>query len=702
MRAREVGGLKCPQPTRGGVQSKSFLAGHCLKFVIASKLSIAGSQFTERQMLRLLFFLLVVGTSIFASAQAAERRAALVVGVSNYKHAPVLANTLNDARAIAKSLGRLGFDVELAVDPDRSSLEAAIRRLGQRAQLTDATLFYYAGHALEVNGQNLLVPASADIQSAQDLRFETVDLDLVLDGVSGSSRVSILLMDSCRDNPFTKKLVIGSRSTSRSGLGAVDSSIGTLIAFATAPGKVAEDGEKAHSPFTQALLDNIEQPGVEVRRMMSNVRREVRELTGGRQVPWENSALEGDFYFKAPIPSPQPTDNPSTQSQTAVPHPVSLASALMETLVAGLPYQSSQSLESTVQRYEQALPNKAQAIAIAASSTWYVYARGSPLEAEEGALEGCQIRFSEPCTLAAVNENVLQPADKATWTRRDMRRVEYAGEFSPDHVPAISPATRASDGVRSYVSAIGPKAVALHPWGRQFIKTSASSSREAELDVLSRCNSDPVRGGKDGPCFLYAIGNHVVLPLRMIDAHKAVTTIAQAVPLVTDPVALRNYRAISARKALAVEPDGGTYYYWDGASSKETAENFALVGCQLQYSKPCILLAIDDDLQSGDPITAERRDMAQLHYKGPFVAERTPLLSLGNREIIVSYAKLPSPKALAIRPYHAKVASATGSTVAEAERNALASCNTDPRWPCFIYAINDEVVLSERRTDASK
>ena len=101
--------------------------------MIASKLSIDGSQFTERQMLRLLFFLLVMGTSIFASAQSAERRAALVVGVSNYKHAPVLANTLNDARAIARSLGRLGFDVELAVDPDRSSLETAIRRLGQRA-----------------------------------------------------------------------------------------------------------------------------------------------------------------------------------------------------------------------------------------------------------------------------------------------------------------------------------------------------------------------------------------------------------------------------------------------------------------------------------------------------------------------------------------------------------------------------------------
>src|SRR5262249_7942760 len=98
----------------------------------------------------------------------------------------------------------------------------------------------------------------------------------------------------------------------------------------------------------------------------------------------------------------------------------------------------------------------------------------------------------------------------------------------------------------------------------------------------------------------------------------------------------------------------------------------------------------------------ERHDMAQLHYKGPFQAEKTPLLAAGNRETIFSYSKLPSPKALAIRPYHAKAVSATGHSVAEAEQKALDSCNDNPRWPCFLYAVNDDVVLSERRTEASK
>ena len=107
--------------------------------------------------------------------------------------------------------------------------------------------------------------------------LQIVDPDFVLDGIAGKSKISLLFMDLCRDNPFTKKLVVGSRSISRSGLASIDSAAGTLIAFSTAPGRVAEDGNSDHSPFTKALLNNIEQPGVEVRRMMSNVRREVRE-----------------------------------------------------------------------------------------------------------------------------------------------------------------------------------------------------------------------------------------------------------------------------------------------------------------------------------------------------------------------------------------------------------------------------------------
>jgi uncharacterized caspase-like protein len=644
--------------------------------------------------------LLIVSMSL-QTARAVERRIALVVGVSHYKHAPVLANTLNDAQAIAKSLQRLGFDVEVTVDPDRTSLETAIRRLGQRSQFSDASVFYYAGHALEANGQNLLVPASADIQSAQDIRFETVDLDSVLDGIAGSSKISLLFMDSCRDNPFAKKLVIGSRSISRSGLAPIDSAVGTLIAFATAPGRLAEDGDSDHSPFTKALLDNIEQPGIEVRRMMSNVRREVRELTGGRQVPWENSALEGDFYFK-PLtsPAPQPTQTSSNSSPSGAGR--SLSSALTEVLSIGLPNRSPQSLQTTVEQYVAAKSNKAQALALGASSTWYVYARESAAQAEQAALEGCQIRYNEPCILGASNELVLPPSETSTWLRRQMPRVNYSATFSPEQIPAILPNGGAIQGARSYLIAPSPKAAALHAWGRMFFQTNATSQLQAESDALKQCNSDPVRNGKDGPCFLYAIGNHVVLPLRMTVPHGPAETIGQAAAIVTDSTVVNTFSALRSDKALAIEPDGGTYYYWDGATSKEIAEHSALAGCQLAYAKPCILLATNDKLQATDPFLAERHDVAELHYNGPFLAEKTPLLATGNREIIFGYSKLPSPRALAIRPYHAKATSATGATLAEAESKALASCNDNPKWPCFLYAVDDQVVLLERRTEASK
>ena len=173
-----------------------------------------------------------------ASAQSG-RRVALVVGVSGYKYVPRLGNPTNDALDISNAFYRLGFQVQTLIDPDRNGLEDAIRKLGRDAEGADAGVFYYSGHALEVNGQNLLVPASANIRSERDLRFETVDLDSVLDSVSGRSKVSLLILDSCRDNPFIKQLAGSSRAVSLRGMGPVDATVGTLIAFSTAPGKTA-------------------------------------------------------------------------------------------------------------------------------------------------------------------------------------------------------------------------------------------------------------------------------------------------------------------------------------------------------------------------------------------------------------------------------------------------------------------------------
>src|SRR6266481_8890440 len=199
------------------------------------------------------FICLLVFFLVFDGAALAQgRRIALVIGVSKYKNVPPLANTANDADGVGAALRRLGFAVDLVIDPDRNAMESSMRNLGRKAEGAEASVFFYAGHAIEVGGQNLLVPAPADIQSDRDLRYETIDLDSVLDAVAGRSAVSLLFLDSCRDNPFSKKLVANSRAISFRGLGAIDAATGTLIAFATAPGKTAEDGDGARTAHSQA------------------------------------------------------------------------------------------------------------------------------------------------------------------------------------------------------------------------------------------------------------------------------------------------------------------------------------------------------------------------------------------------------------------------------------------------------------------
>jgi len=259
--------------------------------------------------------LLAGGTA--ASAQGS--RVALVVGAGAYRAVPPLPNPPSDARAIAAALRRLGFATDLVIDPDRAQLEAAIRRLGENARAADAAVFYYAGHALEAGGRNNLVPVTARIETARDVPFETVDLDLVASGLDGRARTILVFLDACRDNPFALRLGDGGRGIVARGLAAPTSTAtGMLIAFATAPGQLAADGRGEHSPFTAALLHHIESPGLEVRQMLARVRKEVREATNGGQIPWESSALEGDFYFR-------PVTEPAIAAAPAKPAPADRA-----------------------------------------------------------------------------------------------------------------------------------------------------------------------------------------------------------------------------------------------------------------------------------------------------------------------------------------------------------------------------------------
>jgi tetratricopeptide (TPR) repeat protein len=225
-------------------------------------------------------------------------RVALVIGNSAYVAAGALPNPANDARAVAKALRDIGFDVSEGVNLDHRSQEKLVRDFLRKSANSKIALLYYAGHGMQVDGKNYLVPVDARLQAATDLPFETLELDKIIAGLDDESRTNIIILDACRDNPLAKAPGVKSRSAAGSGLAAVSSvGSGTLIAYATAPGAVALDGEGVNSPFTAALVKHIRTPGLEVRQMLTRVRSEVASTTQKKQIPWDNSSLLGEVYL---------------------------------------------------------------------------------------------------------------------------------------------------------------------------------------------------------------------------------------------------------------------------------------------------------------------------------------------------------------------------------------------------------------------
>ena len=230
-----------------------------------------------------------------AAAHAAERRVALVIGNSAYKQAP-LANPGNDARAVAQALRDAGFSVAERRNVNQIALRRAIREFGDEIAKGGVGVFFYAGHGMQVRGRNYLIPVGHDIEREDEVAEQSVDVALVLEKMAtAKNALNILILDACRNNPFASSF----RSTS-GGLAPMDAPPGTLVAFSTAPGQVAADGTGEHSTYTKHLLSYIREPGLKVEDVFKRVRTAVRQESGGRQTPWENTSLETDFYFKAP------------------------------------------------------------------------------------------------------------------------------------------------------------------------------------------------------------------------------------------------------------------------------------------------------------------------------------------------------------------------------------------------------------------
>lgn len=217
----------------------------------------------------------------------AADRVALVIGNGAYAPAPTLSNPPNDARDVAAALRAIGFDVDFRIDSSRDDMAAAIARFADRARNADVALFFYAGHGVQAEGENYLIPVDARIDSQATLGLQTIDLSKLQDAMTDGASVRIIILDACRNNPFvdaTHRGIGGSR-----GLSPMDTrAAGSLIIYSTQPNTVAADGKGRNSPFTAALLRHIGTRGLEIRQMMSRVRKDVVDATGG-QIPWDNS-----------------------------------------------------------------------------------------------------------------------------------------------------------------------------------------------------------------------------------------------------------------------------------------------------------------------------------------------------------------------------------------------------------------------------
>jgi TPR repeat protein len=232
-----------------------------------------------------------------------EARVALVIGNGAYKDSP-LKNPPNDARAVAAALKELGFKVDLVLDGGRKRMLEAVRLFGQKLTEGGIGLFYYAGHGMQVKGANYLIPVGADIATEEDVTTEALDANTVLARMdSAKNRVNLVILDACRNNPFARSF----RSAS-GGLAQMEAPSGTFVAFATAPGSTASDGDGRNGLYTQHLLRAMKEPGLKVEEVFKQVRVGVKRASHDAQVPWDSSSLTGEFYFRgggsAPAPAP--------------------------------------------------------------------------------------------------------------------------------------------------------------------------------------------------------------------------------------------------------------------------------------------------------------------------------------------------------------------------------------------------------------
>jgi hypothetical protein len=251
-----------------------------------------------------LLLLLLTVSLLWSQERAATRpsspggpKQALVVGNSAYTHTSPLKNPVNDAKAIGSNLQQLGFEVTTLLDVNQRQMEQALRRFGSRLRDQNGVgLFYYAGHGMQVAGENYLLPVDINPSTETDVRYDAIPVGKLLGQMDAAGNgMNIVILDACRNNPFARSF----RSNSR-GLAQVIAPTGSFISYATAPGNVAADGEGDNGLFTAKLLEHMKTPGLKLEDVFKRVRSDVQRESNDQQVPWDSSSVTGDFFFVPP------------------------------------------------------------------------------------------------------------------------------------------------------------------------------------------------------------------------------------------------------------------------------------------------------------------------------------------------------------------------------------------------------------------
>lgn len=327
-----------------------------------------------------------------ARLAAAERRTALLIGNAAYSEGGALRNPVNDATDMDAALRALGFQVTVLRDADLRTMQEGLEHFLRVLRQGGAGLFYFAGHGVQVQGENYLIPVRARINREQDIPYEAIPVGRILGGMEdANNQLNLLILDACRDNPFARQW----RSQTR-GLAVTQAARGSLVAYATAPGSVAMDGTGRNGLYTAALLRHLSTPGLSVERLFKKVRGQVVEATGGKQVPWESSSLIGDFTFAATGPPPAAAGPPPPRGATSQPREAPASSPPARPQTAP-PQQAARVEPERTRRARTAVPVPAATLTTPGGGLASADLSSRPLAGEQPGVSGVRAR---PATMA--------------------------------------------------------------------------------------------------------------------------------------------------------------------------------------------------------------------------------------------------------------------------------------------------------------